>query len=386
MKEYITINPNLLKWARESAGYSIEEEKSKFPKIEDWEKGTSRPTYSQLEKLSEHYKRPIALFLFPNIPDEVPIEQSLRATSDEEVFSLSPKVRFLFRKAKTFQLYLKELYGDKYNEQIENISWLKKTSMNISSLATEIRNYLSIDIEVQKKFKSEEKALEEWRQVLATNGVYVFKDSFLDDKVSGFCVYDEAFPIIYLNNSTSKTRQIFTLFHELAHLLLKETFLDVYDNEYWSLEKELNSNTEWSCDKFAASFLVPDNDISKNLTDKSISMERIQDLAYLYKVSRHVILRKIWDLKLITKTQYFSYLQEIKSSNDNFKRNKKQQGNYYSTKFSYLGKSYFTLVFKKYYRNEINELKAAEYLDVKVKSFNVMVTKFLEKESNYVPI
>src|SRR3546814_17029352 len=43
--------------------------------------------------------------------------------------------------------------------------------------------------------------------------------AFRTDDFSGFCLYDEEFPIIYVNNSSAKTRQIFTYFHELAHLV-----------------------------------------------------------------------------------------------------------------------------------------------------------------------
>ena len=43
--------------------------------IEAWEKGEGAPTYLQLDTLAyEIYKRPIALFFFPNIPDEEDIK------------------------------------------------------------------------------------------------------------------------------------------------------------------------------------------------------------------------------------------------------------------------------------------------------------------------
>ena len=384
----ITINPRVLTWAREVAGYSIEHDKVRFKKIYEWENGVSSPTYPQLAMLAEHYKRPIALFLFPEVPEEEPIEQSLRAISNDELIYLSPKVRFLFRKAHTFQIYLKELYSDEYSQQIKKVAWLKQDSTNISNLANKVRDFLSISIEDQKKFGSEDIALEEWRNTLANNGVYVFKEAFEDERVSGFCVYDEVFPIIYLNSSTSKTRQMFTLFHELAHLLLKQTFLDVYDkNDYWSLEKESISNTEWNCDKFAANFLIPDSDILSQIKGCIIDVNRVQELAKIYKVSRHVILRKLWDIGIITKSEYYNRIKEIKAPHKNKPESfEKSGGSYYNTKFSYLGKPYFSLVFKKYYRKEISELKAAEYLDAKVKSFKEMVNIFLAKEANYVHI
>ncbi len=63
-------------------------------------------------------------------------------------------------------------------------------------------------------------ALKQWRQAVEDCGVFVFKAAFKQKDISGFCLMDESLPVIYLNNSTTKTRQIFSLLHELAHLLL----------------------------------------------------------------------------------------------------------------------------------------------------------------------
>jgi Zn-dependent peptidase ImmA (M78 family) len=62
--------------------------------------------------------------------------------------------------------------------------------------------------------------------------VSVFKDAFRVDDYSGFCLYDDEFPLIYVNNSTSKTRQIFTLFHELAHLISHTSGIDTLRNDF----------------------------------------------------------------------------------------------------------------------------------------------------------
>ena len=63
------VNPDVLRWARESANLTIDEVTIKVKKssevIEAWEKGLDFPSYAQLEKLAYSiYKRPIAVFSF----------------------------------------------------------------------------------------------------------------------------------------------------------------------------------------------------------------------------------------------------------------------------------------------------------------------------------
>ena len=69
------VNPQVLKWARESSNLSIDEVTIKLKKstdiIEAWENGADSPSYAQLEKLAyDVYKRPIAVFFFPKPPKE----------------------------------------------------------------------------------------------------------------------------------------------------------------------------------------------------------------------------------------------------------------------------------------------------------------------------
>ena len=70
MAEYINgINPNMVKWARERSGYTVEAIAAFLKKdpsiVNDWELGKRAPTYVQLEKLADKYKRPIAIFFLP---------------------------------------------------------------------------------------------------------------------------------------------------------------------------------------------------------------------------------------------------------------------------------------------------------------------------------
>lgn len=63
----------MLEWARKSANISVESADSKVPcsvdRLEKWEKGEEYPTINQAEKLANIYKRPLAVFFLPEIPD-----------------------------------------------------------------------------------------------------------------------------------------------------------------------------------------------------------------------------------------------------------------------------------------------------------------------------
>ncbi len=142
--------------------------------------------------------------------------------------------------------------------------------------------------------------MKQWREALENKGYWVFKDSFQNEKISGFCLHDEHFPLIYINNSILKQRQIFTLFHELAHLILGKGGISFRKN----IESDLTGKyreEEVFCNAFASAFLVPDNslNISGKPTDREISKH-----ANKYNVSREVILRKYLDRKLINKEFY----------------------------------------------------------------------------------
>ncbi|MDR0912239.1 MAG: helix-turn-helix domain-containing protein [Methanobrevibacter sp.] len=66
-------NPKILKWARENAGFTIEEIAKKMNKDVDkfslWETGKEIPTFKQLSNLSNIYKYPSAFFFDDLVPE-----------------------------------------------------------------------------------------------------------------------------------------------------------------------------------------------------------------------------------------------------------------------------------------------------------------------------
>jgi len=308
MKEKIPINPAILIWARESANLLREDVALKMKKspaaIEAWEKGDSSPTYVQLETLAYTlYKRPIAIFFFPEPPEEVTAQKSFRTLPESEVEELAPTFLRVFRQGQAMQINLEELTnGENPAEKkiLRDLSFEPRG--DVVRMAESVREYLGVGVESQVRWVNTETALEKWRSVVEEKGIFVFKDAFRDDEISGFCIYDAEFPVIYINNSMPKTRQIFTLFHELTHLLFRTGGVDKKNDAFVRRMRGDNRRIEVLCNRFAGEFLVPKKDFDKMISRVRIDDQSMEKLANRYKVSREVILRKCLDKGLVDKT------------------------------------------------------------------------------------
>lgn len=374
-KEQIPITPAVVTWARRRAGYTLDEARADFRQIESWESGESFPSYPQLERLSDKFKTPIAVFFFPEPPDLEPIANSFRTMPEPQFERISRRVRYLLRKARVFQINLAEL-SDERNPAESLISRDLSFPVDISTdaMAADVREYLGVSLEQQMSWESSEKALENWRYRLADVGVFVFKDAFREVEYSGFCLYDDEFPVIYVNNTTSKTRQIFTLFHELAHLLFHTSGIDKFRDDYIDALHGDAKKIEVLCNRFAAAFLVPAEDFERELAGLDASRETAARLADRFHVSREVIYRMFLDRRLIEQAEYEEasrdWAAEIKQGTG---------GDYYNNQIAYLGPRYLGLAFGQYYGNRIDAAQLADYLNVAPRNIASLEEKFLAR-------
>ena len=171
---------------------------------------------------------------------------------------MPPEIIKKYRKAKLYQLYLEELYEEQKPVNTSILETLNlDTTIDFSIITKEIRESLDISIDKQSKWKSAGIAFKMWRKALEANGIFIFKDAFLNDDYSGFCLYDEKYPIIFVNNSMADSRQVFTLFHELAHLLYRSGGIDFRSRDTTRSFQEYYFNIEVRCNRFGNEFLVP---------------------------------------------------------------------------------------------------------------------------------
>ncbi|WP_051572127.1 helix-turn-helix domain-containing protein [Ruminiclostridium cellobioparum] len=144
------VNPDVMRWARESANLTVDEVTIKLKKssevIEAWEKGLDSPSYAQLEKLAyDVYKRPMAVFFFPHPPKEDDTKKSFRTIPEAEFNRLPSALIRQIRKARVKQENLYELCnGVNTSSEHLPIDMKDKVGHGLKELATSIREYLDI--------------------------------------------------------------------------------------------------------------------------------------------------------------------------------------------------------------------------------------------------
>ena len=84
---------------------------------------------------------------------------------------------------------------------------------------------------LQLSFKSPELAFSYYRNLIENNGISVFQYPLIG--VRGFSLTDREFPVIVINSGDYPNGKIFSLFHELCHILFNigGIFRDYYSEE-----------------------------------------------------------------------------------------------------------------------------------------------------------
>jgi Zn-dependent peptidase ImmA (M78 family) len=366
------VNPAILQWARERSGLSLEVLALKMKRDPDelrmWERGERSPSYTALEDLAyRHFKVPLAIFFFPAPPEVDDPIGNFRRLPEYEVERFSSDTIQKIRLAQAYQDSLEELFmGSEPERMIHRDLNPKKHTLEV--LAKKVRKYIGITLSQQFSFRSNDQAFKAWRHALENDGVFTFKDSFKDRFLSGFCLVHEKYPIIMVNNSNSFTRQIFTLIHELGHILYGVNGVTDIDEYYLQFLKNHEKKIEILCNRFAAELLVPTKHFQSEIPFfEEEGQEAISELANKYSVSREVILRRLLDFNLIDNTFYSTQAEKW---NKDYLRSKKDVsgGNWYLTKIAYLGEGYVQSAFQNYHKGRFDKATLANHLNVKAKN------------------
>lgn len=362
------INPAMMIWARKYAGF-IEEYEELLPEYikkhyKLWENGEKYPTWNQLRQVSNKYNVPTAFFFMEIEPDfdDLPSLINFRKINPNNYKNESPELIKEIRKSEhRREIYLDLLFElDEPIPKFEVIEELKSRKKVVKY----IREKLDVSLEEQKSWirknnsldKEHYNFLNKWKELITEKmGILIFEtDGLLLEEMRGLCIFHEEIPIILLNGKDTTNGRIFSLFHELTHLLLGESAI---------CENNELSEEEIFCNAVAGEFLVPADDLSNNA--HIISTDSIIELSHLYGVSTHVILRRLYDTHNISHNEYNSRVETLKEFSTS--KSKGSGENYFNNVIKYNSESYCAVVLEAYENGIINSGEFSKFTNLKKK-------------------
>jgi Zn-dependent peptidase ImmA (M78 family)/DNA-binding XRE family transcriptional regulator len=299
------VTPELLSWARRSAGYTLEEAAKKInnmraDKLAAWEKGPDRPTVKQLYKLAEVYKRPVGTFFLSELPQDFTIPRDFRRLPGEVAGVYSPALRRQIRLAEERRGTALELFED-IGEEPPAFPLVAALDNDPDEVASRIREALGVDSAQQFSWRDPRryKPFRQWRKRIENIGVLVFQATRVEtQEMLGFSLAEPVLPVIAVNRKIHLNGRIFTLLHEFVHLMLRQSSICDIDEEVLRPPEE--QRIEVFCNRVAGAALVPTGILvreeivaARPAARREWDEEDIKALALRFSVSREVIVRRL---------------------------------------------------------------------------------------------
>jgi Zn-dependent peptidase ImmA (M78 family) len=297
------VKGELLTWARERAGLAPDELSARFPKLEQWERGESKPTFKQLESFARVTHAPIG-YLFLGAPPDEPLPiPDYRTLAGRPVRRPSPDLLEMIYACQLRQDWFRD-YALAIGEEALPFIGTMTTNTEVVEAAATIRAALNFDLEARRTCRTWEEALRLFIGHADSVGVLVMCSGIVmnnthrkldPEEFRGFALSDDIAPLVFINGADSKSAQMFTLAHELAHLWLGQTALS---NSSVS-SREQNAVETW-CNRVAAELLAPLATVRYELQRDEELQQTVQRLTRRFKVSTLVILQRLRDARRLT--------------------------------------------------------------------------------------
>ena len=316
----VNVKPELLRWACERSRQTTSSLARKFPKLELWERGEVNPTLKQLESFAKATRLPIGYLFLPEPPVETVPIPDFRTIGNEYLDYPSPDLLDTIYICQQRQEWYHDFARSVGEEPLSFVGSADSTS-DIVTVAATIRHSLKFDIEERRRLPTWTDALRRFVEQADDFGVMVMVSGVVGsnnrrkldpEEFRGFALADEFAPLVFINGADTKSAQMFTLAHELAHLWLGESAL----SDVGPVSSPSHHVEKW-CNQVAAELLVPLSVIRKEYGQSDELDDEVSRLARLFKVSTLVILRRIHDVGGISREvlwdAFFAELERLRA-------------------------------------------------------------------------
>lgn len=266
------INPEILVWARETAGYELSEAAHRLgladgkaatakEKLAAYEQGEKEPSRPLLLKMSKQYRRPLLTFYLDGPPERADRGEDFRTIHRAVDPSENGMVDTLVRRIKARQEMLREALASEQDH--ERLAFIGSYSLKqgAQGLVRQIQNQSGFDLAMYRSKHSQEEAFQYLRERIENIGIFTVLIGNLGSHHTnlsaeifrGFAIADPIAPFVVINSQDAKSAWPVTLLHEVSHLWLGQTGISGA-----AAEREV----ERFCDGVASELLVPEAEIA----------------------------------------------------------------------------------------------------------------------------
>ena len=338
----VTISQPVLRWALERSG-RVEAVRRKFPKLSEWLQGQSQPTLRQLEALARATSTPLGYFFLSEPPDErLPIP-FFRTRGDERLHRPSPDLLETVQTMEWRQAWMREYLIEQGNEPL---AFVRSAQIRGEPeyLVRQMRRTLGLNGGWAGEQPTWTAALRQLQREMEEAGLLVIVSSIVGNNTRrkldpsefrGFVMVDEYAPLVFVNGADGKAAQMFTLAHELAHVWLGSSAgFDLRELQ------PADDETEQACNRVAAEFLVPAEELREFWASIRHHPERSQAVARQFKVSEIVAARRALDLQLLTKREFLDFYQVYQEQERRSAGQRQEGGDFYATQNLRVGRRF----------------------------------------------
>jgi Zn-dependent peptidase ImmA (M78 family) len=232
--------PEILIWARETAGLSREEAAKKLD-LKDNRRGRAVEKLAAIEagqtvsrsmllKMAHTYRRPLLTFYLESPPIRADRGEDFRRAPDKST-EFEPIVDTLVRNIRARQAIVRGLIEEE--DEARDLDYIASARIGdaVQSVTASIRRVIGVDRTAFRAQSTPEAAFSLLRAGAEAAGIFVILIGSLGSHHTaldttafrGFALADPVAPFIAINDQDAKAAWSFTLLHELAHLWLGQS-------------------------------------------------------------------------------------------------------------------------------------------------------------------
>lgn len=381
------INPEILEWARNTAGFTVDvatkklnikdsKDLSAHAKLRNFELGLKEPSRSLLRRMAEKYRRPLITFYMSEPPVKGDRGQDFRTLPEDQPKTEEALLDALVRNIKARQSMVKTILED--DENLEDISYIGSVAKDIGvdDLASKIKTEIGFNKDDYRKCRTPNDAFTYLRALIEDTGVFVLLIGNLGNHCTaidtktfrGFALSDKHAPFIVINDQDAHAAWNFTLLHEMVHLWLGQTGISGASAEK-SIEK--------FCNDVAGEILLPTESLEAIVQSFGEDFDEIKhsisSFAESINVSSSMVAYKLFRLNYLEADEWrklSSFYRAAWVSSKVLQRQKakeKEGGGptYYITRRHRLGRTFINFVGQTLATGAVTTTKAAKILGVK---------------------